>query len=802
MLRNRRTTMIPATAMAKSFPTIQLPIEGMTCAGCAARVQRQLGEVEGVASAAVNFATEVATVEVEVESLSAGQLIAVVEQAGFSVPLEERELALEGMGCASCVARIESSLLTAPGVAKATVNFASETAAVQVLPGTATEELISAVEAAGYSARVEAPAADSAPTSQATENSHEIDLLVGSAALTLPLLVPMLLMPFGLRWELGGLWQLALATPVQFLGGARFYRGAYKALRAKAANMDVLVALGTSAAFALSFVHLIRGGHLYFESAAAIITFVLLGKWLETRAKKQTSSAIRALMHLRPATARLKEAGGEREVPAGEVKRGQVVVVRPGEQIPVDGEILEGETHCDESLITGESLPVAKEPGDSVVGGSVNQEGFIELKATRVGADSMLSRIQKLVSEAQGSKPPIQKTVDKIAAVFVPTVMGIALLTWAVWFARGASAEEALIASVSVLVIACPCALGLATPAALMVGTGAAARAGILIKDAEALERARALDTVVFDKTGTLTVGKPAVVDVAAGDGDQLIRLAAAAQAGSEHALGSAIRDYARARGVEMPDASKFKALAGRGVQAETEWGTVTVGSPRWLIERGLSMPPFEQSAEGWESSGHTVVWVTLDDEVLGALAIGDSIREGAVTAIARLKKAGLKTVLLTGDNRRAAEFVARQLGVDEVRAEVLPEQKADKIKEVKQSGAVVAMVGDGVNDAPALATADVGFAMGTGTDVAMRTAGITLMRSEPGLVAEAVRISKSTTSKIHQNLFWAFAYNVLGIPLAAFGYLSPMLAGAAMALSSVSVLGNALLLGRWRPEG
>ncbi len=793
--------MTPVSSSPPSHLSLRIPIEGMTCAGCASRVERQINAVEGVTSTAVNFASEVATVELSKESASLNQIVEAIEQAGYTVSLEERQLTIEGMTCASCVARVERSLSRVQGVVEATVNLATETASLRVLSTVQNESLFSALEGAGYNAypRTSTPQARAASAPQGSSN--DVAILIGSAALTAPLLLPMLLLPFGVHWELGGFWQLALATPVQVFGGARFYRGAYKALRARTANMDVLVAIGTSAAFGLSLTHLLRGGHLYFESAAAIVTFVLLGKWLERRAKKQTSSAIRALTNLRPTTARLKEHGGEATVPTEEVKRGQIVVVRPGEQIPVDGQIIEGNTHCDESLITGESLPVAKRTGDFLVGGSINKEGFIELKATRVGTESMLSRIQEMVSHAQGSKPPIQRTVDKIAAVFVPVVMGIALLTFGLSFAFGTAIEAALVASVSVLVIACPCALGLATPAALMVGIGAAARSGILIKDADALEHARGLRTVVFDKTGTLTNGNTAVVDAAALDQKRLISLAAAAQIGSEHPLGSAIVKYARTLDLDVPPATGFQALPGRGVQAEVEAGIVRVGSPGWLKERGISFAPFQEQAERWESEGRTVVWVTLGEEVTGAIAVGDSIREGSVAAIARLRMAGLKTVLLTGDNRRAAEFVGRRLGVDEVLAEVLPEQKAQKIEDLKKNGDLVAMVGDGVNDAPALATADVAFAMGTGTDVAMHTAGITLMRAEPRLVVEAVRISQATTSKIHQNLFWAFAYNVLGIPLAALGFLTPMLAGAAMALSSVSVLSNALLLGRFRPE-
>lgn len=727
----------------------------------------------------------------------------------MNLPVSPVHIPIAGMSCTSCAARVEKALAAVPGVAAAHVNFATETASLTLQgSGASTEALIAAVTAAGYSvplvrSELSAEGKSELDTRNLKEDQRELGVLVASALLTLPLLLPMVLMPFGLHWELAGGLQLALAAPVQFIGGARFYRGALSALRARFANMDVLVALGTSAAFGLSLAHLLRAGHLYFESAAAIITFVLLGKWLESRAKRSTSSAIRALMDLRPLVARVKDANGEREVPAESVMRGAIVVVRPGEQVPVDGKIVSGRSHLDESLISGESLPVLKEFGDMLVGGSVNGEGLLEVEVTHVAADSLLSRIHTLVADAQGSKPPIQKTVDKIAAVFVPVVLGLAAVTFVGWMLAGAPFEEAMITAVSVLVIACPCALGLATPAALMVGTGAAARAGILIKDAEALENARTLKVVVFDKTGTLTQGKPAVVAVEAQDTAELLRLATAAQKGSEHPLAEAIRQAAKVRKLSIPDAASFQAIPGRGVEAVVEGRNVTVGSPRWLSERGFESERYAAEVEKLEHQGHTVVWVTVQDEVLGAIAIGDVVREGAKQAIEHLESLGVRTVLLTGDNQRAANVVGQKLGIAQVIAEVLPEQKAECVTRLQREGdgQSVGMVGDGVNDAPALATADVGFAMGTGTDVAMSTAGITLMRPEPQLVAEAIAISQATTHKIRQNLFWAFAYNVVGIPLAAFGYLTPMLAGAAMALSSVSVLSNALLLSRWRAK-
>jgi Cu+-exporting ATPase len=634
-----------------------------------------------------------------------------------------------------------------------------------------------------------------------------------AAALSLPLVVPMVGDLFGRHWMLDGTLQWLLATPVQFWLGARFYRAGWKALRAGTGNMDLLVALGTTAAYGLSLHLLIEdwrmgGGmpHLYFESAAVVITLVLLGKWLEARAKQRTTAAIRALQALAPATARVLRDGQEREVALEDVSVGDVVVVRPGERIPVDGQVLEGRSHADESLLTGESLPVAKGPDDRVTGGAINAEGLLKIRTLAVGTESALARIVRLVENAQAGKAPIQRMVDQVSAVFVPVVLAIALLTLLGWGLWTGDWRMATLNAVAVLVIACPCALGLATPAALMVGTGVAARRGILIKDAQALEVAHGVDVVAFDKTGTLTMGRPTLVAAVAAPGTderQLLTLAAALQSGSEHPLARAVTQEAQARALTRLEAQDLRAIPGRGMAGTVQGLDLRLASTVAMQEFGVDTSPLLATARGLQSEGRTVSWLASlgpTPQLLGLLAFGDEIKPQAAEAIAQLHRQGVRTVLVSGDNRDSAEAVARRLGMSDVRAEVLPGDKAQVIAGLKQGGHRVAMVGDGVNDAPALAAADVGLAMGTGTDVAMHAAGITLMRGDPGLVAQAIDISRRTTRKIHQNLFWAFAYNTIGIPLAALGLLSPVIAGAAMALSSVSVVTNALLLNRWTP--
>ncbi len=785
--------------------TVSMPIEGMTCATCANRIERVVGKVAGVSSASVNFASETLSVVFDAATVSPVDLASSVERAGFVVPTAPVRLQIGGMTCATCANRIEKVLRKAPGVATAQVNFASEIATVAITPGAITAEaLIAVVERAGFRADLaqSAEAAREAKEAADAKRAHrELWMLVVAALLTAPLIAPMFLMPFGIEWSLPGWAQLALATPVQFIAGWRFYQGAFAALQAKSANMDVLVAMGTSSAFLLSLILLTRGGHLYFEGAAAIITFVRFGKWLEARAKRSTTQAVRSLMALRPDTARVRRGDKEIEVPPESVGKGEIVIVRPGERIAVDGRIIEGESQLDESLLTGESLPQHRKVGDDVTGGAINGEGLLAIETTRVGDETTLAQILAMVQDAQATKAPIQKTVDRISAIFVPIVLAASMLTCIGWLLAGAGLEQALIVSVSVMVIACPCALGLATPAALMVGTGAAARVGILIKDAQALERTREVDVVIFDKTGTLTEGKPTLREILADDEDRVLAIAAAAQLGSEHPLAEAIVKGAKERSVDLPKVSDFQALVGRGVQVTLSEQVVRVGSPRLMEEHSLDTSQWNASAEALETQGMTVVWVASDDVVIGALAIGDSPRPSSKLAIASLHKAGIQTVLLTGDNRRAANAIGKDLGVGRVVSEVLPADKAQEISQLQSQGKVVAMVGDGVNDAPALALADVSFAMATGSDVAMHTAAVTLMRPNPTLVADAISLSKATTRTIHQNLFWAFAYNSIGIPLAALGYLSPMVAGAAMAFSSVSVLANALLLRRWKPS-
>jgi Cu+-exporting ATPase len=629
----------------------------------------------------------------------------------------------------------------------------------------------------------------------------------------MPLIVPMLLHPFGSHWMLPGWMQCALATPVQFWLGWRFYRAGWKALLAGTGNMDLLVAIGTSAAFGLSaFILLTHPGeaapHLYFEASAAVITLVLLGKWLEARAKRQTADAIRALNALRPTVARVRTPAGDRDAPITEVRVGDLVVVRPGERVAVDGEVIEGRSHLDESLITGESLPVAKGIGDRVTGGAINGDGLLVVRTRAIGAETTLARIIRLVENAQVAKAPIQRLVDRVAAVFVPTVIGIALITLLGWGLAVGDWEPAILNAVAVLVIACPCALGLATPTAVMAGTGIAARYGILIKDAEALEIAHAVTIVAFDKTGTLTVGRPTLVAADSVPGlteDALLRLAVALQQGSEHPLARAVVAAVQGPDLTIPTAREVAARPGLGIGGTVDGRALLLGSRKLMEEHAIDLGPFEARVQSLEGAGRTLSWLAGwaggQYILLGLLAFGDAVKPTAPAAVASLRALGIRTLILTGDNVRAARSVAQALGVDEVRAEVLPADKAAAVAGLREGGDIVAMVGDGINDAPALAAADVGIAMATGTDVAMEAAGITLMRGNPALVAQAIDISRRTYRKIQQNLFWAFVYNVVGIPLAACGLLNPVIAGMAMAFSSVSVVSNALLLRRWRPR-
>ena len=790
------------------MPTqFDLPIDGMTCASCAGRVEKSLAKVPGVRSVSVNLATEQARIEAPAESLPA--LVEAVQQAGYSVPAHSLELDISGMTCASCAGRVEKALAKVPGVKSVSVNLATERAHVELLGQVDPGLLLNAVTQAGYGASLH-------QSEKTTEDDQQKRLhrerwaLTLAIVLALPLVLPMLLAPFGIHWMLPAWAQFVLATPVQFVLGARFYVAAWKAVKAGAGNMDLLVALGTSAGYGLSLYEwaIAKPGimpHLYFEASAVVIALVLLGKYLESRAKRQTASAIRALEALRPERALRMVDGQEQDVAISDLRLNDLVLVKPGERFPVDGEVVEGQSHADEALISGESLPVPKQPGDKVTGGAINGEGRLVIKTLALGTETVLARIIRLVEDAQSAKAPIQKLVDKVSQVFVPVVLLIALATLLGWWLYGAPIETALINAVAVLVIACPCALGLATPTAIMAGTGVAARHGILIKDAEALERAHEVSAVVFDKTGTLTSGTPQIAHFSALDGDEarLLQAAGALQRGSEHPLAKAVLDACAARNLNVPDVTDSQSLTGRGIAGTLEGRRLALGNRRLLEETGLAPGSLGASASAWETEGRTLSWLieqSPQPQVLGLFAFGDTLKTGALSAIQQLNARHISSHLLTGDNRGSAKVVAEALGISDVHAEVLPADKAATVAELKKTG-VVAMVGDGINDAPALAAADIGIAMGGGTDVAMHAAGITLMRGDPRLVPAALEISRKTYAKIRQNLFWAFIYNVIGIPLAAFGFLNPVLAGAAMAFSSVSVVSNALLLKFWKPR-
>ncbi len=723
------------------------------------------------------------------------------------------DIGIGGMTCASCVARVEKALKKMPGVLSATVNLATESARIEVDTADVTDaRLRRVVRDAGYEPRTPEAQADAS-----RESPWAGFMPVGvSLLLTMPLVLPMLAELWGQHWMLPAWVQFALATPVQFVLGARFYKAGWHALKALAGNMDLLVSLGTTAGWALSVwlwltAHEGHAPHLYFEGSAVVITLVMLGKWLETRAKRQTTEAIRALHALRPDKAHWLGEDGEVDVPVDEILVGDRIVVRPGERFPLDGELVEGQTQVDESMLTGEPLPVAKAPGAALTGGSINGEGRVLMRVTAVGHETVLSHIIRLVEDAQAAKAPIQRLVDKVAEVFVPVVLVIALITLGAWMAVGADFETALIHAVAVLVIACPCALGLATPVAIMAGTGVAAKHGILIKDVQALELAHRVQTVAFDKTGTLTVGQPrllAHVPAPGHDVAKALALAARVQSGSEHPLARAVVSAAEKQVLSGPTAQDLQAVPGKGVLAKVDGKQLMLGSLRWLQEEGLDIGMWQSDINAMQAQGASLsALAERTDAGLHALLLmgfGDEPKVGAAQALTALRDRGLKLVMISGDNQAAAEAMARRLGLrpeaGEVLANVLPGDKSAQVQKLRAGGQVVAMVGDGVNDAPALAAADVGMAMGNGTDVAMHAAGITLMRGDVALVGAALDISARTVAKIRQNLFWAFAYNVAGIPLAALGYLNPMMAGAAMALSSVSVMANALLLKRWKP--
>ncbi len=814
-----------------------IPVEGMSCASCVARVEKGLARVEGVASASVNLAAKTASVTADPAKVGPQSLAAAIRETGYEVPTEKVSFPIGGMTCASCVARLEKALGAVPGVLSASVNLAAKSGTVEYIPGVADREAFrAAVEAAGYDVPEAVPAEDPLALQERMQRDEERALL-SRLRVGVALGVPLFLLA---QWEMitgagrlpfspfaSGLIQLVLATPIQFYVGSRFYRGAWATARHGTTDMNTLVALGTTVAYAYSLVATLVprafavGGavpHVYYDTSAAIIVLVLLGRYFEARARGRTSDAVKKLAGLQPKTARVVRDGAETDVPLEQVRVGDRVVVRPGEKVPVDGVVDEGASAVDESMMTGEPIPVEKGPGDAVTGATMNVNGRLVFVAARVGKDTVLARIVRMVREAQGSKPPIGRLADVIASYFVPSVMAVAAATFAAWWLFGPQPRltYSMLATISVLIIACPCALGLATPTSIMVGTGKGAELGILFRSGAALETAHKVNTVVFDKTGTVTRGRPELAEVrlapnAPFQGEDaeraILRLAAIAESGSEHPLGDAVVRGARERGTVVPPPAEFLSLPGHGIRAMADGRRVHAGSAKWLEDEGIDPATLLADAAELSERGCTSIFVAVDGRAAGIVAVADAVKVGAPEAIRALREMGLEVVMVTGDDARTATAVASGVGIDSVRAGVLPDRKAEEVRRIQSEGKTVAMVGDGINDAPALAQADVGIAIGTGTDIAIESGDIVLMSGDLAGVAAAIALSRATLRNIRQNLFWAFAYNVILIPVAAgvlyprYGMLlNPILAAAAMGLSSVTVVANALRLRRFRP--
>jgi Cu+-exporting ATPase len=806
---------------------VTLPVTGMTCTNCALNIERNVKKLPGVKEMNVNFATEQATVAFDTDEIQINDVVEKIYDAGYGVATATVEFPVTGMTCANCAMTIERTLKKkVPGVLNASVNFASERARVEYIPSLTTiDRMIDAIEDAGYGAIRPDEILDEEDAELAARNA-EIQNQTRKFLVGVLFTAPLFFLSMGRDFGLLGLWShgawvnwlfLMLATPVQFYTGWDYYTAGWKSLRNKSANMDLLVAMGSSVAYFYSLALLLYpplGNHVYFETSAVIITLIKLGKMLESRTKGKTGGAIRKLMGLRPKTATILENGKERDIPVSLVTVGNTVIVRPGESVPVDGTVIEGESSVDESMLTGEAIPVDKGPGSQIAGGTINVEGRLKVEATRVGKDTALARIIRLVQEAQGSKAPIQALADRVAAVFVPSVIGIAFLTFILWWAIGGQFVPSMIRMVAVLVIACPCALGLATPTAIMAGTGKGAEQGMLFKNSEALEMATKLDTIVLDKTGTITIGKPAVVnlivsDTLVKDEQELLQVSASAERGSEHPLGRAIVNEAEKKGLELFEPHDFKASRGLGVKARVNGREVSVGKPQWFAEMGLRFNDALDEVRSLQAEGKTVMMVVVDQKLAGLIAVADTVKPESGDAISELHRADLKVVMLTGDNAQTAQSIASTVGIDEVFSEVRPEEKSSKIKELQDHGDMVGMVGDGINDAPALAQADVGIAIGTGTDVAIETGDVILASGNLTGVSKAIRLSRATMRTVKQNLFWAFFYNIILIPVAAgvlypfeflphfLRQLHPILAALAMAVSSITVVSNSLLLYR-----